>query len=150
MTPVAQAEASGPTDLPWLTERKWLRIMEPRVRAALQAARDALGQTALPTDTGLVVAIPDLSWNSLHQAPDWQSAPPLWLLTVLPNSPAGHLSRTFAITGPVLTCTTIDQARQTAADWLADHAAASVLVVELAPATQPARARCEIFLPPPP
>lgn len=128
-------------ELAWLRERKWLRITEPRVKAALQAVFEVVGVREVGSATGLVVAVPDVRWPDEGLA--WADLPPLWLLTVLPNSAAGHISRAFGITGPVLTCAEFEEACRTAESWLADGVAHAVLVVELSRAGAEAWARCE-------
>ncbi len=139
---VGRAEAG---ELPWLVERKWLRVMEPRTRAAVQAGWEAFAGDTAPPGAGLVVALLDVSWAGLKGARDWKEVSPLWLLSVLPNSVAGHVSRTLGITGPVLTCGTMGEARWVARGWLEDGAADPVLVIGVSPARAEARADWEVM-----
>ncbi|GAB4244806.1 MAG: hypothetical protein OHK005_09820 [Candidatus Methylacidiphilales bacterium] len=138
-----QSGRTEATEVSWLAERKWLRIMEPRARAALQAGWEALGGEMAPAESGLVVVCPDISWAGLAGTEQWAELPPLWVLGVLPNSVAGHVSRTFQFTGPVLTCAAAQQAWEVAEAWVADGAARQVLVIEVSSASDPAWARWE-------
>jgi len=123
MGPVVVVAGADAPELPWLRQRKFLKVMNLAAMQALHAVHEAHGAAAGLAGKHSAVAVSVEEVDSGLR--DWQESsslasqkwgtdqpefaqignclPPLGLIPRLPNSIAGHISREFQLKGPVWT-----------------------------------------------
>lgn len=137
----------------WLADRKWLRVMDERGRAALQAVHLAVGASADPwqwqgEQTGLVVTVGDVDWSAgvaASDVGDWEDASPLWLLGVLPNGLAGHVARAQDLHGITWTTSNEASADLLIRSWLQEGVVERCLAVSVSGRDEPPWAICRLW-----